>query len=104
MRSVDDWPLAKILYQISGGKPGSVAVDSFDVTGPWYPPLEGYMSQPRGGASGPRSSRCGGPSLGELSGGNWMAVVDGRLFTGAVRSPVGRVSLPSEGRPYLVFN
>ena len=27
MRSVDDWPLAKILYQISGGKPESVAVD-----------------------------------------------------------------------------
>lgn len=26
MRSVDDWPLAKILDQISGGKPGSVAV------------------------------------------------------------------------------
>ena len=53
------------------------------------------MSQPRGGASGPRASSCGGPSLGELSGGNWMAVVDGRSFTGAVRSPVGRV-------PYLV--
>ena len=49
------------------------------------------MSQPRGGASGPRSSRCGGPSLGELSGGNWMAVVDGRSLTGAARSPVGRV-------------
>ena len=27
MRSVDDWPLAKILIQISGGKPGSVTVD-----------------------------------------------------------------------------
>jgi hypothetical protein len=27
MRSVDDWPLAKILIQISGGKPESVAVD-----------------------------------------------------------------------------
>jgi hypothetical protein len=26
LRSVDDWPLAKILNQISGGKPGSVAV------------------------------------------------------------------------------
>jgi hypothetical protein len=26
MRSVDDWPLAKILYQISGGKPRRVAV------------------------------------------------------------------------------
>ena len=58
------------------------------------------MSQPRGGASGPRSSRCGGPSLGELSGGNWMAVVDGRLFTGAVRSPVGRVLYPA-WRPSL---
>ena len=45
---MDDWPLAKILIQISGGKPGSVTVDSFDVTGPWYPPLEGCMSQPRG--------------------------------------------------------
>ena len=31
MRSVDDWPLAKILIQISGGKPRWVAVD-FDVT------------------------------------------------------------------------
>jgi hypothetical protein len=28
MRSVDDWPLATILCQISGGKPGSVAVKS----------------------------------------------------------------------------
>jgi hypothetical protein len=26
MRSVDDWPLAKILFQISGGKPRSVTV------------------------------------------------------------------------------
>ena len=34
MRSVDDWPLAKILIQISGGKPRSVAVDQLvDVTG-----------------------------------------------------------------------
>lgn len=27
LRSVDDWPLAKILEQISGGKPRPVAVD-----------------------------------------------------------------------------
>jgi len=34
MRSVDDWPLAKILYQISGGKLRSVAVDQLvGVTG-----------------------------------------------------------------------
>ena len=61
------------------------------MTGLWYPPLEGYMSQPRGGASGPRASCCGGPSLGELSRGNWMAVVDSCAFTGALRSPAGRV-------------
>lgn len=48
------------------------------------------MSQRRGRPSGDRTKRCDGPSLGELSGGNWMAVVDGRLFTGVVRSPVGR--------------
>jgi hypothetical protein len=28
LRSVDDWPLAKISYQISGGKPRPVTVDS----------------------------------------------------------------------------
>jgi hypothetical protein len=32
MRSVDDWPLAKIFHQISGGKPRSVSVP-WDVTG-----------------------------------------------------------------------
>lgn len=61
-----------------------------DVTGRRCPPLGGCMSQRRGRPSGDRTKRCGGPPLGELSGGNWMAVVDGRLFTGAARSPVGR--------------
>lgn len=59
LRSVDDWPLAKILIQISGGKPWSVAVDAFrgvDVTGFRYPPLEGCMSQARGCPFGDRSS------------------------------------------------
>lgn len=45
---MDDWPLARILLQISGGKPGLVTVDSFGVTGLRRPPLEGRMSQPRG--------------------------------------------------------
>ena len=60
------------------------------------------MSQPRGCRLRAPSERCGGPSLGELSGGNWMAVVDGRLFTGVV-SVAGRACpLLGKGRPYLV--
>ena len=59
------------------------------------------MSQLRGFVP-PGTDRvcCDGPPLEELSGGNWMAVVDGRSLTGAVRSPVGRVSLSLE-RPSL---
>ena len=49
MRSVDDWPLAKILNQISGGKPRAVAVDQLVVvTAGWCPPFEDRMSQSRG--------------------------------------------------------
>jgi hypothetical protein len=46
---VDDWPLAKNLNQMSGGKPRSVAVDPrVDVTGRWSPPFEDRMLQSRG--------------------------------------------------------
>ena len=46
---MDDWPLAKILNQISGGKPRAVAVDQLVVvTARWYPPFEGRMLQSRG--------------------------------------------------------
>ena len=75
---MDDWPLAKILYQISGGKPGSVTVvrlfGGLDVTGPWYPPLEACMSQCRGCPALPGADRSSVADhrLGELSGGNWM--------------------------------
>ena len=49
---MDDWPLAKILIQISGGKPRSVAVAfTGGVTERWYPPFEGHMRQ--SGGSGP---------------------------------------------------
>ena len=43
-----------------------------DVTGGWYPPSEGHMSQcgPAFRVANPHV--CGGPFLGELSGGNWM--------------------------------
>lgn len=52
------------------------------------------MPQPRGWAPpGTRTSFCcGGPSLEELSGGNWMAAVDGRLFAEAA-SVTGRACL-----------
>lgn len=48
---MDDWPLAKIFHQISGGKPWSVAVCHLlagdDVTGSRYPPLGWRMGQSR---------------------------------------------------------
>ena len=84
MRSVDDWPLAKILFQISGGKPRSVAVAvKRDVTERWYPPFEGGMRQSRG--SGPsvpaeRVSVADQPLKNSVGAIGWPR--GGHLFTG----------------------
>ncbi len=45
--------------------------------------------------------RCDGPSLGELSGGNWMTdLSDGHPFAGVLaRSPVGRAVFPNQKAP-----
>jgi hypothetical protein len=63
LRSADDWPLAKDFLQISGGKPGSVAVQpsGLGVIDPRCPPLEGCMSQSRRCPS--RASRCLGRTV-----------------------------------------
>lgn len=79
MRSVDDWPLAKILIQISGGKPRSVAVGPFGgrrdrSVGILL--LRGVchrLGVALAIAGAERVATCGGPALEELSGGNWMA-------------------------------
>ena len=91
MRSVDDWPLAKILNQISGGKPRRVTVGpltGFDVTVRWYPPFEGRMLQSRGrGRHRPPNEFWGGPVFEELSGGNWMVGGRSVLSRGSVQVP-----------------
>jgi len=43
------------------------------VIGGWYPPTEGRMVQYGPAFSVANPHVCPGPSLGELSGGNWMA-------------------------------
>jgi hypothetical protein len=74
MRSVDDWPLAKDFARFLGVSPGQYPLSrSTDVTGRWYPPLEGCMLQSQGLSLRGPIELCGGPFLGELSGGNWMA-------------------------------
>ena len=74
MGSVDCWPLAIILTRHLGVSPDRYPASA--VTGERYPPLERRMSQvPKrnGRLSFSEWVHCGGPSLGELSGGNWMA-------------------------------
>ena len=45
---------------------------------------------------------CGGPHLGELSGGNWMAAVDGPLLTeGGVGHRSDVCVTLGQARPYL---
>ena len=50
MRSVDYWPLAKILSRRLGVSQSQYPLqpDCCDVTGKWYPPSEVLMSQSRG--------------------------------------------------------
>ena len=92
MRSVDDWPLAKILFQISGGKPWSVAVDQLvDVTVRRYPPFEGRMSQSRGSGLLPAERVSGADRSLKNSVGAIGWPRDGHLFTGVrSMSQVGR--------------
>lgn len=76
MRSVDDWPLVKILKQMSGGKPRPVAVEAMSrcdrpeassFRGP-YAAVSGVVS-----VEARRPSVWDGPVLEELSGGKRMA-------------------------------
>ena len=80
---MDDWPLAKILFQISGGKPRSVAVDQLvDVTVRRHPPFEGRMSQSRGSGLLPaeRVSGADRPLKNSVGAIGWPR--DGHLLTG----------------------
>ena len=70
MGSVDCWPMAIDQYSHSGAGPGRHPF-LVDVAGVGYPPPEDRMSQSAGALCG-RGSLCGGPFLGELSGGKWM--------------------------------
>ena len=66
-----------------GGQPKSITVASplaaslhgggADVIGDRYPPSEGCMGQCGPASSVANPHVCSGPSLGQLSGGNWMA-------------------------------
>jgi hypothetical protein len=59
------------------------------------------MPQPRGGRlRAPIEFGCGGPRLGELSGGNWMVVV-GRLLPRGGDAVTGRACLLSGSGPDL---
>jgi hypothetical protein len=59
------------------------------------------MPQPRGGRlRAPIELSCGGPRLGELSGGNWMVVV-GRSLPRGGDAVTGRARLPSGSGPDL---
>lgn len=61
--------MANLILKTLGGKPKQVTASG--VTCDRYPPPEGPISHP---AKAPGAGAlCGGPSLGELSGGNWMA-------------------------------
>ena len=67
----------------------------YDVTGERRPPLEGCMLQ-FGGAPSPGPTHfCGGPPLGELSGGKWMACRD--LFLNGKGTVPGRPATPCPG-------
>ena len=85
MESVDCWPLAIILTKTLGGKPRSVSgfsCDRWKVSSSWV----AHVTVPSGVAFGPWTDFCGGPSPGELSGGNWMAL-EGPVAANAPVSP-----------------
>lgn len=69
MESVDCWPMAIIIHKTLGGKPKPITVSG--VIGGRYPPPEGCMLY-FVTALLVLDQLYGGPSLGELSGGNWM--------------------------------
>ena len=72
------------------------------MTGKWYPPLEGCMPQFRGSSSRNRTNLCGGPCLGEPSGGKWM-VIGVTFFTGQVIF-CGRIYRFSSMIPSMITN
>ena len=69
MESVDYWPMAITIHKALGGKPKPVSASG--VTGGRYPPLERRMRYTVNASCAAAVYR--GLSLGELSGGNWMA-------------------------------
>jgi hypothetical protein len=69
LESVDDWPLAIATTRHSGAGLGRHPLSG--VVYQRYPPPEAHMSQFSAGTRCP-TCLCGGPRLGELSGGNWM--------------------------------
>lgn len=71
LESVDDWPLAIATTRHSGAGLGRHPLSG--VVCQRYPPPEAHMSQFSAGTRCP-TCLCGGPRLGELSGGNWMVV------------------------------
>ena len=91
LRSVDDWPLAKILRSDFRGQAWSCSRRVNDVTG-----LSGVLllrdachSLAGATLAGGQDEFCGGPPLGELSGGNWMAHQDTPVVIGWVLVRVG---------------
>jgi hypothetical protein len=60
--------MAKPILKTLGGKPKQVTAPG--VTCRRYPPLEGHIPHPMKALA--LEVLCGGPSLRELSGGNWM--------------------------------
>jgi hypothetical protein len=84
--SVDVWPMATSVRKTFGGKPKPISVPGRDrwlVSSSW-----GAHVAAQRWLSGP-TCPCGGPSSGELSGGNWIARTVPRGF--GLRDAVGWV-------------
>ena len=78
--SVDGWPLAIIIQKTFEGHPKLVAVPFGDVTGGWYPSIEGCMVQ-RGPASGSRipTAAADHPLSNPVGAIGWLVDVSRRL-------------------------
>ena len=72
LESADYWPMANIILQTLGGKPKQLSASG--VSCGRHPPLEERISHPAWCCIPALQAACGGPLLGELSGGKWMAV------------------------------
>ena len=93
MESVDGWPMANAVRKTLGGKPWPVAASGRDW--PMVSSSLGVYVAVHGGLHAP-DWLCGGPSLGELSGGNWMASLGSSPLLGLLAYGVGHpLGVPS---------